>query len=165
MDTQKALDTGCTSHDADSMNCIQDTPSMSTPSSVLAAPCEQGEGGVSHSSSSSMSASSIMPGSSKSTSSCSGNDSCEISWQGIWKLHRMPCHSRSARCCVSMKCLRSGCVPFRVLWCVHVRVCVVGVRSRLRASNGNAVPLEHSGNSSGTDMHHLKLLVYEAFSY
>ena len=48
---------------------------MSTPSSVLAAPCEQGEGGVSHSWSSSMSTSSIMPGSSKSTSSCSGNHS------------------------------------------------------------------------------------------
>jgi hypothetical protein len=75
MDTQKALDTACTSHDADSMNCIQDTPSMTTPSSVLAAPCKQGEGGVSHSWSSSMSTSSIMPGSSKSTSSCSGNHS------------------------------------------------------------------------------------------
>ena len=48
---------------------------MSTPSSVLAAPCKQGEPGVSHSSSSSMSTSSIMPGSSKSTSSCSGNHS------------------------------------------------------------------------------------------
>ena len=157
MDTQKALDTGCTSHDADSMNCIQDTPSMSTPSSVLAAPCKQGEPGVSHSSSSSMSTSSIMPGSSKSTSSCSGNHSCEISWQGTWQLHRMSCHSRSARRRVSMKCLRSRCVQFRGLWCVHVRVCVVGVRSRLRASNGKAFPLEHSGSSSGTDMHHLKL--------
>ena len=52
---------------------------MSTPSSVLAAPGKQGKGGVSHSSSSSMSASSIMPGSSKSTSSCSGKHSREIS--------------------------------------------------------------------------------------
>jgi hypothetical protein len=139
------------------MNRIQDTPSMSTPSSVLAAPCEQGEGGVSHSWSSSMSTSSIMPGSSKSTSSCSGNHSCEISWQGIWQLHRMPCHSRSASRRASMNCLRSRCVQFRVLWCVHVRVCVVGVRSRLRASNGKAFPLDHLGSSSGTDMHHLKL--------
>ena len=52
---------------------------MSTPSSVLAAPGKQGKGGVSHSSSSSMSTSSIMPGSSKSTSSCSGKHSREIS--------------------------------------------------------------------------------------
>ena len=160
MDSQKALDSACASHDADSMNRIQDTPSMSTPSSVLAAPCEQGEGGVSHSWSSSMSTSSIMPGSSKSTSSCSGNHSCEISWQGIfeiWQLHRMPCHSRSASRRVTMKCLRSRSVQFRVLWCVHVCVGVVGVRSRLRASNGKAFPLDHLGSSSGTDMHHLKL--------
>ena len=49
---------------------------MSTPSSVLAASCKQGTGGVSLSSSLSVSTSAIMPGSS--TSSCSGKHSREI---------------------------------------------------------------------------------------
>ena len=67
----------------------------------------------------------------------------------------MPCHSRSARRRVSMQCLPSRCVQFCELWCVRVRVCVVRVKSRLRASYGNAFSLERSCNSLGTDIHPL----------